>query len=108
MEWDIKTRRKLAHIVKRKALAIQEDEFRNAMKSRLTFGEIIDVVDRRILEVLGPLGFQRAEKDWEHESHEEIMIFKPSKTHLWFETAQGRIIKISKKRAEKIVILGLP
>jgi hypothetical protein len=35
------------------------------------------------------------------------MLFKQSRTNLWFETAQARIVKISKKQAEKVMVLGI-
>jgi len=108
MEWPQSQRRKLGRMVKDKALAIQEEEFKKAKPARLTFGEILENVDRRILESLGPLGFQRANKDWEHEVHTDLMIFKQSETHLWFETAQARIVKISKEDALKVLVLGIP
>ena len=108
MEWDAKTRRKLALLVHRKATSIQEEEFHKARGNLRTYHEILVEVDKRILEVLAPLGFRRANKDWEHESHTDVMLFKDSPTTLWFATAQGRVVKISKEKAEKVLVLGFP
>jgi hypothetical protein len=107
MEWPQSQRRKLARIVKTRSLTIQDEEFRKARGTLLTYGDVLEEVDRRILEELAPLGFTRANKDWELETHSDLMIFKDSPTHLWFETAQARIVKISKEQAEKLLVLGM-
>jgi hypothetical protein len=107
MEWTQSHLTKLALIVKTRALTIQDEEFRKAKGKLLTYHEILEEVDRRILEELAPLGFTRANKDWELETHSDLMIFKDSPTHLWFETAQARIVKISKEQAEKLLVLGM-
>ncbi len=107
MNWDLETRRKLAKMVKEKALAIQDEEFMRAKGSGRSFYDVVQDVDRRILEKLAPLGFRRANQDWKHESNTDVMLFKQSRTNLWFETAQARIVKISKKQAEKVMVLGI-
>jgi len=104
MKWTLETRRKLAKMVREKALAIQRCEFSKSKPA--TFSKIVDLADKKVLELLAPLGFEKANKDWEHESNEDVMIFKPSKTHLWFTTIQGRVVKISKENAEKVLVLG--
>lgn len=106
MEWDIEKRRKLAGLVKNLSWRIQDEELKNARTRRLSFSEVIENTDRRVLERLEPLGFQRANRDWVHESGEEPTIFQQSATHLWFDTTQGRIVKVSKDDAEKVLVLG--
>lgn len=109
MRWTQELRVKLARMVKEKALAIQEDEFNHSRKDLRTFGELVNEVDRRIIEAFEPLGFMRANKDWEHEVfYGDPPMFKPSRTTLWFDTVQGRIVKIRKKDAEKVLLLGFP
>jgi hypothetical protein len=108
MKWHAEQRRKLALMVRARALGIQEQEFRDARLKRKTFSEVIKTADSKVLGLLAPLGFKRAEKDWEVESNQDIMLFKPSDTHLWFTTIQGRVVKISKEQAEKVMVLGFP
>jgi hypothetical protein len=107
MEWPQSQRRKLARLVKTRCLAIQSEEFSKAKGTWTTYEDVLDLVDRRVMEELAPLGFTRANKDWELEVHNDLMIFKDSPTHLWFETAQARIVKISKEQAEKLLVLGM-
>jgi len=107
MEWTHSQRRKLARLVKTRCLAIQSEEFHKARGTRTTYEEILKEVDRRVTEELAPLGFTRANKDWEIEVHNDLMMFKDSPTHLWFDTAQARIVKISKEQAEKVLVLGM-
>lgn len=115
MKWSLETRKKLAKMIRDRALGIQEQEFREAKRTQAqmglgikTFSEVIKMADSKVLGILAPLGFKRADKDWEVESNQDIMMFKPSETHLWFTTIQGRVVKISKEEAEKILVLGIP
>jgi AAA+ ATPase superfamily predicted ATPase len=107
MKWSPETRRKLAKMIRDRALGIQEQEFKEAKRTLKTFSEVIKTADSKVLGLLAPLGFKRANKDWEIESNQDIMIFKPSETHLWFTTIQGRVVKISKEKAEKVLVLGM-
>ncbi len=95
-------------MIRDRALGIQEQEFKEAKKTGKTFSEVIKMADSKVLGILAPLGFKRADKDWEVESNLDIMMFKPSETHLWFTTIQGRVVKIGKEEAEKILVLGIP
>lgn len=95
MEWTMDARVKLALMVRDRCMRIEEE------------GDIRDVVERRIYELLEPLGFQ-ATKDWDIESISDVIIFRDSPTHLWFSAGQGKVVKISKEEAEKVMVLGIP
>ena len=109
MEWDLEARIKLAREVKKKSLEIQSMEFARG-------GAWADMVERsikKIMEYLGPLGFERADRDWRtdkvvQDQDQDLKIYGQSETHLWFETAQSRVVKIRKDLAEKTLFLGLP
>lgn len=107
MKWTLETRRKLALMIKVRALGIQEEEFKEAKKNLRSFSEVIRSADGKVLRLLAPLGFKRADKDWAIESNQDIMMFKPSDTHLWFSTIQGRVVTISKEKAEKVLVLKM-
>jgi hypothetical protein len=115
MEWDRETRRKLAKEILRVSLQIQEEELsRCSSTSKTNFGspsfpEAVAHTIERIMEKLGPLGFEPADKDWKPDGEcEEARIYQDSPTHLWFETAQCRIVKIKKSLAERVLVLGIP
>lgn len=107
MKWTVETRTKLARLIRDRALGIQEQEFKDAKKAFKTFSEVIRSADDKVLGLLAPLGFKRADRDWEVESNLDIVMFKPSDTHLWFTTIQARVVKISKEKAEKVLVLGI-
>lgn len=102
MHWDLETRRKLARLVLALSTKIQMEELRRARNYR----QVLDETDRRLTEILEPLGFKKANKDWIPEFGEDISMFQPSRTHLWFGTVQARVLKISKRDAEKVLVLG--
>ena len=108
MEWTRDARLKLAREIRRISLAIQGEEF----FVRTNFPEMVERTLERITKRLEPMGFEKADRDWEPEFHENLgmgytlNVYKDSPTHLWFETAQGRIVKISKDLAEKLLVLG--
>lgn len=110
MEWDLETRRKLAKEIRRVSLEIQEEEF--AKNKGKHFAEGVENTIRRIMEKLTPLGFEPANKDWKQQEGDGGMflenIYQDSPTHLWFETAQCRIVKIEKSLAERVLVLGIP
>lgn len=110
MEWDLETRRKLAKEIRRVSLRIQEEEF--AANSGKHFAEGVENTIRRIMEKLEPLGFEPANKDWKHQEGDGNMflenLYEDSETHLWFETAQCRVVKIEKSLAERVLVLGIP
>jgi len=110
MEWDLETRRKLAKEIRRVSLEIQHEEF--ASNNGRHFAEGVENTIRRIMDKLTPLGFEPANKDWKHQEGDGNMflenIYQDSPTHLWFETAQCRVVKIEKILAEKVLVLGIP
>ena len=109
MEWDLETRRKLAKEILRVSLEIQQEEF--ASNNGKNFAEGVENTIRRIMDKLTPLGFELANKDWKHQEGDGGIfdnIYQDSPTHLWFETAQCRIVKIKKSLAEKVIVLGIP
>lgn len=111
MEWDLETRRKLAKEIRLVSLEIQKEEF--AKNNGRHFAEGVENTIRRIMEKLTPLGFEPANKDWKHQEVDDgemflENIYQDSPTHLWFETAQCRVVKIEKTLAEKVLILGIP
>lgn len=107
MEWDVKTRRKLARRIRELSLEIQNEEFsRNG-----SFAKRVESTIKRIMIKLAPLGFEPANKDWTHleeGTDATVNLYLDSPTHLWFETAQCRIVKIHKEHAEKLLVLDLP
>lgn len=107
MNWDRQTRIRLARMISAKCQEIQNQCI---LESRLTgnWPKILELTDERTMNLLEPLGFKRANKDWEHDALVAFVLFKQSDTHLWFETAQGRIVKIEKTKAERVLVLGLP
>lgn len=106
MEWDRETKLKLARKIRKLSLEIQEDEFGG---SRCGFVKLVENTMKRIMNKLEPLGFEPANRDWAFvEEDEGGKLYQDSPTHLWFETAQGRIVKISKENAEKLLVLGIP
>lgn len=107
MEWTLDIRRKLALKIRDMSLEIQREEF--APNNGRHFAEGIENTIRRIMERLGPLGFDPADKDWKVEEGMFLEnIYQDSPTHLWFETAQCRVVKIRKDLAEKLLPLDLP
>ena len=110
MEWNKENRLKLARNIRQLAIKIQEEEF----SKHTNFPDMVNKTIQRIMEKLQPLGFERANNDFNMDSGEHLgeghllHIYKESKTHLWFETAQCRIVKIRKELAEKVLILGIP
>lgn len=114
MEWDLETRRKLANEIRRVSLEIQQEEF--AANNGKHFAEGVENTIRRIMEKLTPLGFEPANKDWKIQEGEVGWsrnlflenIYQDSPTHLWFETAQCRVVKIEKSLAERVLVLGIP
>lgn len=110
MNWTRETRLKLARIIQELSLEIQREEF----SRKGIFPEMVENTIRRIMEALEPLGFEKANRDWSHLNPEylggghNLRIYRDSPTHLWFETAQCRIVKISKENAEKALVLGFP
>lgn len=105
MEWDKDTRRRLAREIRRMSRDILIEECRGP-------GNFQDMVERavgRIMEKLRPLGFEPANRDWLFdEEYKGENLYRDSPTHLWLETAQGRIVKIDKTQAERILVLGVP
>jgi len=110
MEWTRETRLKLAKMIREVSLEIQGEEF----FSRTNFPDMVERTIGRIMKRLEPLGFEKADRDWEPEFHENLgmgytlNVYKDSQTHLWFETAQSRIVKIKKDLAHKLLVLGFP
>ena len=111
MEWTRETRRKLALKIRELSLEIQKEEFAKQGK----FPEMVENTIERIMERLEPLGFTKATGRFQMEFGEHIRkmdanihVYRDSETHLWFETAQSRIVTISKEDAEKLLVLGLP
>lgn len=102
MKWDLDTRRKMARLVRDLSSRIQGEEIKKARNYR----EVLDNTDRRLTEILKPLGFTKANRDWIPEFSEDISMFQPNRTHLWFGTVQSRVFKISKRDAEKVLVLG--
>jgi hypothetical protein len=107
MNWDRQKREKLARMIAMKCLEIQNHCISHVQITGENWPRILELTDERIMALLGPLGFERANKDWD-ESHEDVMLFKQSDTHLWFQTAQARIVRIEKTKAERVLVLGLP
>jgi hypothetical protein len=111
MEWTRETRRKLALRIRELSLEIQTEEFARPGD----FPEKVEKTIERIMERLDPLGFTRA-KGWFHmevgeyikERNANLSLYRDSPTHLWFETAQARIVTIGKDDAEKLLVLDLP
>lgn len=114
MNWTIDTRIRLARRIQELSLEIQNDEFARCTAGGANFPEAVENTIERIMEALGPLGFEKANRDWSHLNPEylggghNLRIYGDSTTHLWFETAQGRIVKVSKENAEKALVLGFP
>lgn len=111
MNWPLETRIKLGRRIKDRAMEIQEEEF-NRTPPR-TFSETVEKTLERISDLLEPLGFEKANMDWETENFDNskapgMNVYRQSPTHLWFETAQLRIFKISKEKAARLLVLGLP
>lgn len=106
MNWTRETRTKLARRIRILSLEIQDEEFARPG----SFPEKVENTIERIMERLEPLGFKRANKDWKSEGHEDLgfNLYQDSPTHLWFETAQARVVTISKEDAHKVLVLGLP
>lgn len=100
MEWTRDIRHKLARHIRELSLKIQTEEF----SKKGIFPDMVERTIGRIMERLEPLGFESANKDWVHEDG----LYKDSPTHLWFEIAQCRIVKIRKDLAEKLLVLGFP
>lgn len=109
MEWTRETRLKLARRISELSLEIQREEF----SRKGIFPEMVENTIRRIMEALEPLGFEKANNDFDMEFGEytrgnPLHIYRDSPTHLWFETAQCRIVKIRKDLAYKLLPLSLP
>lgn len=111
MEWTREIRRKLALKIRKISLEIQTEEF----AKEGSFPEKVEKTIGRIVERLEPLGFTKAKGFFQVEFGEHIRdmnanihVYRDSPTHLWFETAQSRIVTISKDDAEKVLVLGLP
>lgn len=107
MEWPPEKLVKLARMVKEKCMSIQNGEF-VAKRTLRTYEDILEDIDQKIYERLGPLGFERADRDWQLDSDVEYPLYRQSRTHLWFDTAQGRVTRITKEQAEKVLVLGIP
>ena len=111
MNWDRETKIKLAREIRRVSMETQEEVFRQARGNLATFPECVEETIQRIMSRLGPLGFEPANKDWSHrgiQERQDSFLYEDSQTHLWFETAQARIVKIEKSLAEKVLVLGIP
>ena len=109
MEWTRDARLKLARRIRNLSLEIQKEEF--STNNGKHFAEGVENTIKRIMDKLTPLGFEPANKDWTHlEDGVDIMenLYEDSPTHLWFETAQCRIVKIRKDLAHKLLVLGFP
>lgn len=109
MNWTREVRLKLARRIRELSLEIQKEEFARHASGGANFPETVENTIERIMERLAPLGFERANRDWTYlEEGVDAMenLYHDSPTHLWFETAQARIVKIRKEDAEKILILG--
>lgn len=111
MEWTRDTRRKIALTVRRLSLEIQEEE----LARRGKFPEMVENTIERIMQRLEPLGFKKANGwfqmdfgEYIKDMNANIHVYRDSPTHLWLETAQARIVTISKEDAEKLLVLGLP
>lgn len=111
MEWTRQIRLKLARRIRELSLEIQKEEFARCAAGGANFPETVENTIERIMERLAPLGFERANRDWTHleEGVDSIEnLYEDSPTHLWFETAQARIVKIRKDLAHKLLPLDLP
>lgn len=109
MNWDRETKIKLAREIRRVSLKTQEEVFREARN--VPFPECVENTIKKIMARLRPLGFEPADRDWNLEEHPHLLgisIFQDSQTHLWFEIAQARVVKIEKSLAEKVLVLGIP
>jgi hypothetical protein len=104
MQWPKDKREKLARMLQARSEEIQHEILKGFDAS---FDKRLELFDEKILEFLRPLGF-RVAKRWEVESHEGMVLFKQSPTHLWFGLSQGMVVSIRKDHAEKILVLGLP
>ncbi|NBT35959.1 MAG: hypothetical protein EBT03_10570 [Betaproteobacteria bacterium] len=108
MNWNRQTKIKLALEIQKISRATQEEVFNEARGNLVSFVECVDKTIERIMSRLGPLGFEPANKDWRHEEGGKVTIYKDSPTHLWFEIAQARVVKIKKSLAERVLVLGIP
>lgn len=104
MHWDLETRRKLARAIMDLSLRVQLEQLKQARNYR----EALDATDRRIMGMLAPMGFTKANSDWIPEARDDLTIFHQSEDHLWFETVQARVLKIRKKDALNLLVLGFP
>lgn len=111
MEWSQETRHKLARNIKELSLEIQKEELARCAN----FPQAAENTIKRILQRLESVGFQRAHGDFQVEyacylsdKGTSLNLYRDSETHLWFETAQARVVTIRKDKADKLLVLGLP
>lgn len=106
MNWDRETKIKLAREIRRVSLETQEEVF---SQTKGNFPQFVEKTLEKIRHRLEPLGFEPANKDWKFlEERQDIKIYQDSPTHLWFEIAQARVVKIKKSLAERVLVLGIP
>jgi hypothetical protein len=105
MQWPKDKREKLAIVIRARSQEILQETLERFVND--PFDKRLEAFDEKIIEFLRPLGF-RVAKRWEVESHEGIVLFKQSQTHLFFGLSQGMVVGIRKDHAEKILVLGLP
>lgn len=107
MDWPLETRKRLAKLVKDTSLRILFDTQNDCTIPNRTHLDVLEWTNEKVLEFLEPLGFIRTKKDWRIEEYGgRVTLFRQSETHLWFETAQGGVVKITKEDAQKVLVLG--
>lgn len=102
MKWDFKTKSRLAKIVWEKSRTISEGVRADNL---IDFRNLRDRLNKEYFE---KVGFQRA-YTWRLDKTPHFpQLFKASKTHLLFLINTNYVMKVDKKMAEKILVLGLP
>lgn len=115
MDWNIESRSKLARLVLDKSVSIAL-ESQEPFHTLGDYNNLLERINKKILEYFVPLGFESADLDepaeekvpWAEGTMSKPVMLRQSSTHLFFETCKRKVIKIEKEKAEKLVVLGLP
>jgi hypothetical protein len=106
MRWDRKARTRLAKIIWDRGLQIDSEE--RAVSRGLD--AYIKARDLKIALYFENLGFSRASaEEWIFDPSDNFPpLFKPRKNYLCFVVNSSMVFKVSKDKAAKMLVLGMP
>lgn len=105
MMWDLKARSKMADLVFRRSIKI-DDEIRSRSVSVKDYTKKRDAI---IPEYFGGLGFERVTaEEWQYDpTYSHPAQFVPKEGKLFFLVCNQMVLKIDKDLAAKLLVLGL-